>query len=75
MIRQKNVDWVTLTSSAIAENVQRLFGEALHENTKAVSISPTTTAAAESVGLAVAATANEASLDGLVNAIVRAVEG
>lgn len=62
-------DWVTVTSSSIAKNVARLFGDHL-ENTKVVSISPTTSSAATEVGLKVAAEATKYNVQGLVDAIL-----
>ena len=65
------IDWVTATSSAIGRSVVNLFGEWLGANQTArlVSISPTTTAAIESVSGEVAAEATEFNLDGLISAI------
>ena len=71
------IDWVTATSSAIGRSAVRLFGQwlagdlGLEENPQAklVSISPTTTAAIESVGGKVIAEAAEYNLDGLVAAM------
>ena len=66
-----SVDWITLTSSAIAKNVGALFGDAIRPGQpKLVSISSRTTTAAIEAGLQVTATATEASLDGIVQAIV-----
>ena len=62
-------DWVTVTSSSIASNVARLFGSCL-ENSRIVSISPTTSAAAAEAGLTVAAEASEYNVQGLVDAIL-----
>lgn len=63
-------DWVTVTSSAIARNVGRLFGDQLGA-TKIASISPTTSAAAIEAGLTVSAEATSYNIDGLIDAIVR----
>lgn len=63
-------DWLTITSSAIARNVAKLFADHLG-HTKIVSISPTTTKAAMDAGLTVAAEATDYNMDGLVDAIVR----
>lgn len=62
--------WLTITSSSIAHNVAKLFGDHLG-TTKIVSISPTTSQAAIESGLSVAAEATEYNMDGLVDAIVR----
>lgn len=66
-------DWITVTSSAIASNVARLFGNHLG-STKIASISPTTSAAAAEAGLTVSAEATTYSIDGLIEAVVRQVE-
>ena len=71
------IDWVTATSSAIGRSAVRLFGQWLARDSgseeklqaKLVSISPTTTAAIESVGGKVIAEATEYNLDGLVAAM------
>ena len=71
------IDWVTATSSAIGRSAMRLFGQWLaggsgaeeKSQAKLVSISPTTTAAIESVGGKVFAEAAEYNLDGLVAAM------
>ena len=71
------IDWVTATSSAIGRSAVRLFGQWLAGDSgseeklqaKLVSISPTTTAAIESVGGKVIAEATEFNLDGLVAAM------
>ena len=71
------IDWVTATSSAIGRSAVRLFGQWLagdlgleeRPQAKLVSISPTTTAAIESVGGKVIAEAAEYNLDGLVAAM------
>ena len=67
------IDWVTATSSAIGRSAVNLFGEWLQEKrgVKLVSISPTTTAAIESVSGKVAAEATEFNLDGLIAAMKR----
>ena len=73
-IRQDLADgkfqWLTITSSSIAQNVAKLFADQIG-TTKIVSISPTTTQAATEAGLSVAAEATEYNMDGLVDAIVR----
>ena len=71
MFQAGQIDWVTATSSAIGRSVVNLFGEWLGANqaAKLVSISPTTTAAIESVSGNVAAEATEFNLDGLIAAI------
>jgi len=63
-------DWVTVTSSAIARGVSRLFGDHLGF-AKIASISPTTSAAATEAGLVVSAEATKYNIDGLIDAIVR----
>lgn len=62
--------WLTITSSSIAQNVARLFADHIG-TTKIASISPTTTQAATESGLSVSAEATEYNMGGLVDAIVR----
>ena len=61
-------DWLTVTSSSIAANTAKLFGAAIGQ-TKIVSISPTTSAAAVAAGLSISAEATDYSPRGIVEAI------
>lgn len=63
-------DWLTVTSSAIAANAAKLFVTAIGQ-TKVVSISPTTSAAAIEAGLRIAAEATEYNATGIVAAITK----
>ena len=65
------IDWVTVTSSAIARSLAAMFGPHLGR-VKLASISPITTATLNELGYAAAAEASEFTLTGLVDAIVRA---
>ncbi|MDB2686353.1 uroporphyrinogen-III synthase [Mariniblastus sp.] len=82
MFEAGQIGWVTATSSAIGRSVVNLFGKWLSGDkkktqsgqaekrvTKLVSISPTTTAAIESVSGEVAAEATEYDLNGLIEAM------
>lgn len=62
------IDWVTVTSSAIARSVVSLFGEQLRK-TKLVSISPITSAALRELGFEPTAEAREYTMSGLVAAL------
>ncbi|MGO8749572.1 MAG: uroporphyrinogen-III synthase [Thermoguttaceae bacterium] len=62
------IDWVTVTSSAIARSLARLFGENLRK-AKLASISPITSAVLKEVGFEPAAEAREYTMDGVVRAI------
>ena len=73
MLQNNKIDWTTVTSSAIGGSLLNLFGEDLLQKTHLVSISPTTTAALESLGLKVDAEATEYNMEGLVEAIVASV--
>jgi len=64
------IDWTTVTSSAIGASLLNLFGADLLKKTRLASISPTTTAALESLGLKVDAEATDYNMSGLVDAIV-----
>lgn len=65
------VDWVTVTSNAIADNLARCFGAELHR-AKLASISPLTSQRLREHGLQVAVEASEATFDGVVQAILAA---
>ena len=64
------VDWVTVTSSSIAESAARLFGDRMRR-WRIASISPVTSAALERLGLRPAVEADEATAGGIVAAIGR----
>lgn len=63
-----DIDWVTVTSDAIARCVVRLFGTNLHQ-TKLVSLSPGVTQTLQSLGFAAAAEATQPTMQSLVDAI------
>jgi uroporphyrinogen III methyltransferase/synthase len=63
------IDWTTVTSSAIARSLVRLFGESLRK-TKLVSISPITSATLRELGHEPAAEAREYTMPGVVAALV-----
>jgi len=62
------IDWTTVTSSAIARSLVRLFGDSLR-HTKLVSISPITSATLRELGFEPAAEAKEYTMAGVVEAI------
>ncbi len=64
------IDWTTVTSSAIGASLLKLFGADRLANTRLASISPTTTAALEAIGLTASAEASLYNMQGLVDAIV-----
>ncbi len=65
------IDWVTVTSSAIARSIARLFGDNLRR-AKLVSISPITSGVLEELGYEPAVEASEYSIEGVVQAILEA---
>jgi uroporphyrinogen III methyltransferase / synthase len=65
------IDWITVTSSAIARSLARLFGEELRK-TKIASISPITSATLRQLGHEPAVEGREHTMDGLVEAILAA---
>jgi len=65
------IDWTTVTSSAIARSLARLFGDSLRK-TKLVSISPITSATLRELGNEPAAEATEYTMAGVVEAIRKA---
>jgi uroporphyrinogen III methyltransferase/synthase len=69
-LRDSRIDWITVTSSAIARSLATLFGEGLR-HTRLASISPVTSAALRELGFEPAAEATEYTMEGLVEAILR----
>lgn len=67
-LRAGRVDWVTVTSSAIARSLSQLFGAEL-ERAKLVSISPLTSTTLRDMGLRPAAEAREATMASVIAAI------
>jgi uroporphyrinogen III methyltransferase / synthase len=67
------IDWVTVTSSAIADNLVRCFGAALTQ-VRLASLSPITSGRLRDYGLQVAAEAEVYTFAGLLQAIVRRVQ-
>lgn len=77
-IEAGEVDWITLTSSAIAERLHALLPEQsralVGTQIRLASISPVTTATASRLGWNVAAEAHDHTWRGLVRAVVEQVE-
>ena len=65
------VDWITVTSSATARSLVRLYGDQLR-HARLASISPLTSAALRDLGCEPAAEASPHTTAGLVDAILRA---
>lgn len=68
-LQANEVDWVTLTSPAIARSVARLFGDHLQQ-IKTASISPLTSAALRELGYTPTTEAQEYTMAGVIAAIV-----
>jgi uroporphyrinogen III methyltransferase / synthase len=68
------IDWVTVTSSAIANSLAKLFGEQLRKS-KIVSISPVTSATLREMQIEPAAEAAVFTMAGVVDAILNASTG
>jgi uroporphyrinogen III methyltransferase/synthase len=62
------IDWTTVTSSAIARSLVRLFGESLRK-TKLVAISPLTAETLGELGFSPAVTADDYNAAGIAEAI------
>lgn len=67
-MQQGRFDWLTVTSSAIARSVGRLFGESLSQ-VKVASISPITSQTLRELGIEPAVEARTYTLEGVVDAI------
>lgn len=63
------IDWVTVTSSAIARSLADLFGEQLRQ-TKLASISPITSGVVRELGFEPAVEAVEYTMDGLIEVML-----
>ncbi len=63
-----DVDWITVTSSATAENLHRMFNQSLHRS-KLASLSPVTTKTLHQLGHQVAAEADPYTIDSLIKSI------
>jgi uroporphyrinogen III methyltransferase / synthase len=66
-----HIDWITVTSSAIAKSLAKMFGAELRRS-KIVSISPVTSATLRELGFEPAAEAKVYTMAGVVDAIVKA---
>jgi uroporphyrinogen III methyltransferase / synthase len=67
-LRAGKIDWITVTSSAIARSLVTLFGADLHKS-KLAAISPITSATLRELGYEVAVEAQPYTMSGLVDAI------
>ncbi len=72
LMEQGRIEWVTITSSAIARSLVSMFGNRLGQ-TKLASISPITSATIRELGFVPAVEAHEYTMDGLVAAIMVSV--
>ena len=63
------IDWITVTSSAIAKSLAKMFGDDLGKS-KIVSISPVTSATLRELGFQPAAEAVSFTMSGIVDAVV-----
>jgi uroporphyrinogen III methyltransferase/synthase len=67
------ISWITVTSSAIAQSLARLFGESLRR-ARLASISPITSETLRKLGFEPAAEATVYTMEGVVKAIRRSLE-
>lgn len=68
-LRDGHIDWVTVTSSAIARSLVAMFGADLHR-AKLASISPITSGTLRELGYDIAAEASEYTMPGIVAAML-----
>jgi uroporphyrinogen III methyltransferase/synthase len=68
LLERGRIDWVTVTSSAIARSLVQMFGDRLRA-TRLASISPITSGVLRELGFEPATEAQDYSLDGVVEAI------
>ncbi len=69
LIHDGEIDWITVASSATAENLNAMFGSSL-QNSRIASLSPVTSQTLGDLGIRVSAEANPYTMQGLVEAIV-----
>lgn len=67
-MERSEIDWVTVTSAAIAHSLARMFGPTM-KSAKLASLSPAITGLLEELGYEVAAQAKEATMQSLIEAI------
>ena len=67
------VDWVTVTSSAIARSLAAMFGDDLQQ-TRLASISPVTSDTLRGLGLQPAAEATRYTMEGVIEAVLNAAD-
>jgi len=70
-IKANQIDWITVTSSAIARSLAKMFGQDLHK-AKIASISPVTSSTLAELGFKPAAEARQYTMQGVVDAILDA---
>jgi uroporphyrinogen III methyltransferase/synthase len=70
-LRAGKIDWITVTSSAIARSLSRMFGDDL-KKTSLASISPITSQTLHELGHEVAVEARTYTMEGLVEALAAA---
>jgi uroporphyrinogen III methyltransferase/synthase len=68
-LEQGKIDWITVTSSAIARSLVNLFGPSLHRS-RLVAISPVTSGTLRDLGFSPAAEAVDYTMEGVVQAII-----
>lgn len=71
LLAHDRIDWVTVTSSAIARSLVKLFGTELRKS-RLASISPVTSGVLRELGFEPAAEARQYTMEGLVEAILQA---
>ena len=65
-------DWATVSSSAIARSLVRLFGESLR-SCRLLSISPLTTQELVTLGFTAAAEASQPTMESMVESMIEAI--
>ena len=73
-LKAGRIDWITVTSSAIARSLARMFGGDL-KRARLASISPVTSGTLRELGYEPAAEATQYTMEGVAATILRAVQG
>jgi uroporphyrinogen III methyltransferase/synthase len=71
-LAEGHIDWITVTSSAIAQALVRLFGEDLRRS-RLVSISPITSEILGRLGYPATAQADKYTMEGLIEALLASI--
>ena len=73
LVSEGKIDWITVTSSATAENVAKMFADGIRR-ARIASLSPVTSRTLADMGIQVAVEANPHTIESLVDSLARYVK-